>query len=100
MGVANEDLDEARLQDEPGLLCGLFDHGSESVGVQRGEHEHVRLNDFGEAFVIGQVSEAIGADRDDQHAAGDFSRQGVEEPPDLGGVVHGERPLALIDDEQ
>ena len=34
IGVADEDLDEARLQDEPGLLCGLLDHGSQSVGAR------------------------------------------------------------------
>ena len=34
IGVADQDLDEARLQDEPGLLCGLLDHGSESVGAR------------------------------------------------------------------
>ena len=100
VGVADEDLDEARLQDEPGLLCGLFDHGPQSVGAQRGEHQHVRLDDLGESLVIGQVSEAVGADRDDEHAAEDHLRQRVEELPDLGGVVRGERLLALIDDEQ
>ncbi len=33
IGVADEDLHEARLQDEPGLLCGLLDHGSEPAGA-------------------------------------------------------------------
>ena len=60
----------------------------------------MRLDDLGEALVIGQVSEAVGADRDDEHAAEDHLRQGVEELPDLGRVVRGERLLALIDDEQ
>ena len=71
IGVADEDLDETRLQDESGLLCGLLDHGSEPVGAERGEHEQVRLDDLGEALVIGQVSETVRADRDDEHAAED-----------------------------
>ena len=50
--------------------------------------------------VIGQFSETVGADRDDEHAAEDPLRQGVEEASDLGGVVRGERLLALVDDEQ
>ena len=69
-------------------------------GLERGEHQQVRLDDLGESFVLGQVSETVGADRDDEHAAEHHLRQGVEELPDLGGVVRGERLLALIDDEQ
>ncbi len=100
IGVADQDLDQARLQDEPGLLCGLLDHGPQSVGAQRGEHQHVGLDDLGVAFVIGEVSETVGADRHDEHAPESHLRQRVEELPDLGGVVRGERLLALIDDEQ
>ena len=70
------------------------------LGPERGEHEQVRLDDLGESLVIGEVSEAVGPDRDDEHAAEGHLRQGVEELPDLGGVVGGERLLALIDDEQ
>ena len=36
IGVADEDLDETRLQDESGLLCGLLDHGSQPVGARAG----------------------------------------------------------------
>ena len=100
IGVADEDLDETWLQDESGLLCGLLDHGSEPVEPERGEHEQVRLDDLGEALVIGQVSEAVRADRDHEHAAEDRLRERVEELLDLGRVVRGECLLALIDDEQ
>ena len=98
VGVADEDLDEAGLQDQPGLLCGLLDHGAQPV--QGGEHQQVRLDDLGEPWVIGQVSEPVGADRDDDHAAEHPLRHGVEEASDLGGVVRGECLLALVDDEQ
>ena len=98
--VADQDLHETRLQDEPRLICGPLDHGSETVGPERGEHEQVRLDDLGESFVLGQVSEPVGADCDNEVAAEDHLRQGVEELPDLGGVVGGEGLLALIDDEQ
>ena len=58
------------------------------------------LDGLGVAFVIGEVSETVGADRHDEHATESHLRQRVEELPDLGGVVRGERLLALIDDEQ
>ena len=98
--IAYQDLHEARLQDETRLICRPLDHGSEVVGPERGEQEQVRLDDPGESLVIGQVSETVGSDGDDEHAAIRHLRQGVEELADLGGVVGGEGLLALIDDQQ
>ena len=98
--VAGEDLHETGFEDESGLSRRLLDDRAQPLVRQRPQHQQMRLDQSGEAEVVGEIPEPICANRHHGRAAEHHAPEFVEELPSLLRVVVRECLLALVDDQQ
>ena len=79
LDLPNQQVDQARLQQQADLAGRTLDGGSQ-VGVAHGAQQvQAALDEAGEAGVGRELTEAVGAQRDDQRAALGVGGQGREE---------------------
>ncbi len=98
LDVLHQQLDQARFEQEPGLVRRSLDGGPQ-IGLAHGTHQvHARLDQAGEAEVGGQLTQPVGPQRDHQRAPLGVRGQGREQPGLLVGVVaQSDGLLALVD---
>ena len=98
--LADQQLDEARLQQQPGLVSRPLDGGAQVGLVHRAEQVQAALDESGERRVGRKVGETVGAHRHHQRASLDVIGQRREESGLLVAVLaQRQRLFALVDDQ-
>ncbi len=100
LDLAHQQVDQAGLEQQPGLLRRSLDAGTELVGSHRSEQEQPLLDEPGERRVDGGLADPVRTQRQDQRSALRVISQGVEEPGSLiERLAQRDRLFALVDDQ-
>ena len=86
--LADEHLDEPRLQQQPVLPGRRLDRRSQVLVVHRAQQVETPLDESGERWVGGEVAEAVGAQGHDERRVRSVCSQRVEERRPLGDHRH------------
>ena len=101
LDLADEEVDQAGLDDQPGLPGGSFDGGAQLVDGHGGEDVQPPLHQAGEDGVGGDVSHPVGAEHQDQRSCFGVVGEQLDEPVLLLLVVaQREELFGLVDDEE
>ena len=101
LDLADEEVDQAGFDDQPGLSGGSFDGGAQLVGGHGGEDVQPPLDQAGEDGVGGDVSHPVGAEHQDQWRGLGVVGEQLDEPVLLLVVVaQGEELFGLVDDQE
>ena len=101
LDLADEEVDQAGLDDEPGLPGGSFDGFAQLVGGHGGEDVQAAFDQAGEGGVGGDVSHPVGPEHQDQWRGLGVVGEQLDEPVSLLVVVaQGEELFGLVDDEE
>ena len=101
LDLADEEVDQAGFDDEPGLPGGSLDGGAQLVGGHGGEDVQPPLDQAGEDGVGGDVSHPVGPEHQDQWRGLGVVGEQLDEPVLLLVVVaQGEELFGLVDDEE
>ena len=100
LDLADEQVDQPRLEPQARLLGGSLDGPAERVGLHRPEEVQAALDQVREGRVPRHLTEAVGPQGQDQRTpAGDVGQRG-QEGRALGGIhLRRQHLLALVDDE-
>ena len=83
LDLADEEVDQAGLDDQPGLPGGSFDGGAQLVGGHGGEDVQPAFDQAGEDGVGGDVSHPVGAEDQDQGRGLGVVGEQLDEPVSL-----------------
>jgi hypothetical protein len=98
--LPDEQVHQARFEDQPGLLGRAGDGFAQSLLVEGADQVQAALDQAAEAGVLGDLPEAISAQGQDDRPSGGLLGKSLEEVATLLQVVaQGEDLLGLVDGE-